>query len=124
MKIAIASILQESNTFSPVKTRYEDFSPVFGAAALDRHRGKLTEMGGFLDVLEKKKKVNAAPVCAAWAITANRLIQEDFDRLLREFTEELRKHADADGMLLAMHGAQTAEGCDDIEGRVLGIVRE
>lgn len=31
MKIAIASILQESNTFSPVHTRYEDFPPVFGS---------------------------------------------------------------------------------------------
>ena len=49
--IAIASILQESNNFSPVKTRYEDFSPVIGGAVLDRHRGRLTEMGGFIDVL-------------------------------------------------------------------------
>ena len=51
MKIAIASILQESNTFSPVRTRYEDFSPVFGSEVLLRHEGKLTEMGGFIDVL-------------------------------------------------------------------------
>ena len=52
LRIAIASMLQESNTFSPVYTRYEDFSPVFGKAVLERHRGKLTEMGGFLDVLD------------------------------------------------------------------------
>ena len=36
MKIAIASILQESNTISPVMTRYEDYSPVFGEAARER----------------------------------------------------------------------------------------
>ena len=52
MNIAIASILQESNTFSPVMTRYEDFSPVFGRKAFVRHEGKLTEMGGFIDVLK------------------------------------------------------------------------
>ena len=45
LNIAIASILQESNTFSPVMTRYEDFSPVFGRKAFVRHEGKLTEMG-------------------------------------------------------------------------------
>jgi microcystin degradation protein MlrC len=124
MKIAIASILQESNTFSPVMTRYQDFSPVFGEAARERHAGKLTEMGGFLDVLAAKKAVTVAPVCAAWAITANRMLRADFERLLGEFANSLKAHADADGMLLAMHGAQTAEGADDVEGRVLKTVRE
>lgn len=124
MKIAIASILQESNTFSPVMTRYEDFNPVFGEAARERHEGKLTEMGGFLDVLASKKGVVIAPVCAAWAITANRLLRADFERLLQEFATNLKAHTDADGMLLAMHGAQTAEGADDVEGKVLEIVRE
>ncbi|MCI0621655.1 MAG: M81 family metallopeptidase [Acidobacteria bacterium] len=46
MKTAIASIMQESNTFSPVFTHYEDFSPVFGREAFLRHEGKLTGMGG------------------------------------------------------------------------------
>ncbi|MBL8231599.1 MAG: M81 family metallopeptidase [Bryobacterales bacterium] len=123
MKIAIASILQESNTFSPVMTRYGDFSPVFGEAARERHQGKLTEMGGFLDVLASKKGVTIAPVCAAWAITANRLVRADFERLLEEFRTHLTLHADAGGLLLAMHGAQTAEGADDVEGRVLEVAR-
>jgi microcystin degradation protein MlrC len=124
MKIAIASILQESNTFSPVKTRYEDFSFVFGEAARQRHQGKLTEMGGFLDVLEARKGVEIAPICAGWAVTAGRMIEADFGRLSSHFQSHLEPHADADAMLLAMHGAQTAEGCDDVEGHVLGLVRQ
>ena len=51
--VAIASILQESNNFSPVRTHYDDFSPVFGDAVLERHHGKLTEMGGFIDTLSE-----------------------------------------------------------------------
>lgn len=121
MRIAIASMLQESNTFSPVYTHYEDFTPVFGKAVLERHRGKLTEMGGFLDVLDREK-VDVAPVCAAWAITANRLVRPDFERLLQEFEAGLKK-AKPDALLLAMHGAQTAEGEDDVEGHVLTIAR-
>jgi microcystin degradation protein MlrC len=123
MKIAVGSILQESNTFSPVLTRYDDFSPVFGDAVLKRHRGKLTEMGGFLDVLEKVRNIRVAPVCAAWAITANRLVAADLRRLEREFATRLRAHRDADALLLAMHGAQTAEGVDDVEGHFLGVAR-
>src|SRR5262245_48009513 len=45
-------MLQESNTLSPVSITYEDLPPVFGKAVFERHRGKLTEMGGFLDVLD------------------------------------------------------------------------
>ncbi|MEZ5354088.1 MAG: M81 family metallopeptidase [Bryobacteraceae bacterium] len=125
VKIAIASILQEANTFSPVATRYEDFSPVFGEQARRRHQRKLTEMGGFLDVLDRQgKRVETAPVCAAWAITANRCLGGDFARLMDEFARALRAHADADALLLAMHGAQTAAGVDDVEGHVLGLARE
>ncbi len=123
MAIAIASVLQESNTFSPVLTRYEDFTPVFGAAALDRHRGKLTEMGGFIDVLTKAKRM-IEPVCAAWAITAGRMDSADFARLTDEFTAHLAAVGKVEGLLLAMHGAQTAEGIDDVEGYVLGRARE
>jgi microcystin degradation protein MlrC len=115
--------MQESNTFSPVLTRYENFTPVFGAAALERHRGKLTEMGGFIDVLTKAKK-RIVPVCAAWAIPAGRLVGTDLARLTDEFATHLAAAGKVEGLLLAMHGAQTAEGVDDVEGYVLGRARK
>ena len=96
MRIAIASMLQESNTFSPVYTHYDDFTPVFGKSVLERHRGKLTEMGGFLDVLDRAR-VEVAPICAAWAITANRLVRPDFEKLIGQLETRLRK-AKADGV--------------------------
>jgi microcystin degradation protein MlrC len=123
LAIAIASILQEANTFSPVMTRYEDFTPVFGRSALERHRGKLTEMGGFIDILTKARKP-IAPVCAAWAITANRLLRADFERLVDDFRASLTAAGKVEALLLAMHGAQTAEGVDDVEGHVLGWARK
>jgi microcystin degradation protein MlrC len=122
MAVAVAAILQESNTFSPVKTRYEDFSPVFGLAALERHRGKPTEMGGFIDVLSAAR-VRMAPVCAAWAVTAGRMVRSDCDRLSREFTARLARIIRPEALLLAMHGAQTAQGMDDVEGVFLARAR-
>ena len=62
MRIAIASILQESNTFSPVNTHYADFNPVFGRDASVRYEGKLTEMGGFIHVLKKARAGNRTGV--------------------------------------------------------------
>jgi microcystin degradation protein MlrC len=123
VRIAIASLMQESNTFSTVMTRYEDFNPVFGPAVLERHRGKLTEIGGFIDALSRAKQ-EIVPLCAAWAITANRTRRADFTRLMDEFSARLAQVRHPDGLLLAMHGAQTAEGVDDVEGHVLGRARE
>ena len=123
MAIAIASILQESNTFSPVKTHYEDFSAVFGQPALERHEGNLTEMGGFIHVL-RTAGIPIEPICAAWAITANRMLRTDFRRLVSEFAETLKKAKRPEALLFAMHGAQTAEGVDDVEGHLLSTARK
>ncbi len=122
MTVAIAGILPERKTFSPVKTRYQDFSPVFGAAALERHRGKATEMGGFIDVLSAAR-VRVAPVCAAWAITAGRMMRGDCERLACEFEERLAEVRRPTALLMAMHGAQTADGVDDVEGELLARAR-
>jgi microcystin degradation protein MlrC len=123
MPVAVAGIVQESNTFSPVKTRYEDFAPVFGAAVLERHRGKATELGGFIRVLDEAR-LGIAPVCAGWAVTAGRMLRRDFRRLADEFAAQLARVSRPDGLLLALHGAQTAEGVDDVEGALLARARE
>lgn len=118
MAIAIASLHQESNTFSPVRTRYEDFDPLFGAAVLERHRGKLTETGGILEVLENAGR-SVVPIGAAWAITANRAVRADFTRLIDEFCARLEAAGKLDAIAFDMHGSMTAEGEDDVEGYVL-----
>ncbi len=123
MSIAIASIIQESNTFSPVVSRYQDLSPVFGSAVMDRHRGKLTEMGGFIDVLTKAKK-RILPVCAAWGVSAGRMVRRDLERLAEEFSSTLAAAGKVEGLLLALHGAHTAERVDDVEGLILARARE
>ena len=122
MGVAIASLQQETNTFSPVGTRYRDFDPVFGNDALERHAGKPTEMGGFIDVLRRSGK-RALPLCAAWAITANRLARRDFLRVVAEFSRRLERLGKPEALLLAMHGAQAAAGEDDVTGCLLERAR-
>ena len=122
MAIAIASLLQESNTFSPVKTRYEDFFPVFGSAARERHQGKGTEMGGFIAGLSRAKR-RIEPVGAAMAITAGRLIRADLERLAGEFAARLEGIERPEALLVALHGALAAEREDDGDGYLLAQFR-
>jgi microcystin degradation protein MlrC len=123
MAVAIASMMQESNTFSPVNTRYEDFAPVFGAELLARHEGKMTELGGFIDVL-KEAKQTIAPIAAAWAITANRSRRADFSRLVSQIVDGITSVSRLEAVLLAMHGAQCAQEIDDAEGYLLHELRK
>lgn len=122
LRIAVASLIQESNTFSPVPTTYLDLDPVFGDAVLERHEGKQTEVGGFLAVL-REAGATVVPVATAWAVTAGRVIRADLDRLLEQMLAGLQARLPFDGALLALHGAQTAEGLDDVEGYVLSLWR-
>jgi microcystin degradation protein MlrC len=120
--IAIGSIVQESNDFSPVKTHYEDFDFAFGERAVERHTTAFTEMGGFLNVLAKSSR-NIAPLFAGWAVTAGPVRRRDFARLLSDFQRSLAGVAAPDALLLALHGGQTAESFPDVAGCLLDTAR-
>jgi microcystin degradation protein MlrC len=122
MAIAIGSIVQESNDFSPVRTRYEDFDFAFGARAVERHKAAFTEMGGFLNVLGKSSR-KVAPLFAGWAVTAGHVRRQDFARLLSDFEKSLAGVGRPDALLLALHGGQTAESVPDVAGRLLRAAR-
>ncbi len=80
-------------------------------------------MGGFIHVLSAAR-VHIAPVGAAWAVTAGRMMGSDCDRLAGEFTAGLRQIGRPEALLQAMHGAQTAQGIDDVEGLFLVRARQ
>ena len=53
--VAIASFLQETNTFSPNKTILSDFSFSEGNIFYQNAIEEKTEVKGFIDILKKKK---------------------------------------------------------------------
>jgi microcystin degradation protein MlrC len=115
MAIAVASIMQESNDFSPVKTRYEDFGFLWGQDARDRHQGAYTELGGFLKALSASRH-KMEPLCAGWAVTAGRMRRADYLRLSNEFRSSLSRLRRPEGLLIALHGGQTSEPAPDVAG--------
>lgn len=122
MRIAIGSLLQETNTFSPKRTRRADFQIHHGQALLEASRTEQTEVHGFIDVLSRNN-VEMIPLLGGWAVSSGRIVREDFERLVSELVAALKNAGPVDGVLLALHGAWAAEEIDSADGYVLQQVR-
>lgn len=123
MRIAIASLLQETNTFSPQATRRDQFIITPTRDLLVRQRNENAELQGFADALEKAG-AEIVPVFSGWAVSYGRITTTDFHGLVKEITDGLRAAGPVDGVLLALHGAWAAEGIDSADGFVLQAVRQ
>lgn len=122
MRVGLGYLLQETNTFSPVETRVRDFHPLFGEPLLDQWRGSRTEIGAFLDTLGPTNH-EAVPLFAGWAMTAGCMSAETFESLKQSVVDQVRASGPYDGLLLALHGALSAEGTDDCDGVLLEAIR-
>jgi hypothetical protein len=60
---------------------------------------------------------------AAWAEPGGLLQLEAFEDLRDEILDQLRAALPVDGVILGLHGAMVAQGCDDCEGNLLERVR-
>ncbi len=124
MRIAVASLQQESNTFAPVSCTIETFADdyLFDGPAVFGLRGTSTEVGGFLDVLEAAAS-EVVPVLAAHAISGGPVRAADFGTLRDRITSGLRAAGRLDGVAIALHGAMVVEDEDDGSGALLSAVR-
>jgi microcystin degradation protein MlrC len=126
MKILLGSLMHESNTFSPVYTdsdAFERTQHLQGDRVLAHHRGGLGEVAGMLGVLDERG-VEILPTLSAVAMCSGMVRRETYDALKQEMLDGVRRRAaDADGILLALHGSMTVEGIEDPEGDLLRSVR-
>ncbi len=122
-RVLIAEMQQETSTFNPHLTQYEDFRVVRGAAILDELRGTNTEIAGALDVFAEHEDVEIVPTFAAWAVPHGPVADPVLDRLIQEVLAEVELNRDVDAVLLVLHGAMASETEFDPEGRLLEAVR-
>src|SRR6476469_1017564 len=115
MRIGVGYLLQETNTFSPLKSRLAHFHPVSGRACIDRWSGSKTEIGGFLDTLAASGH-DIVPLFAGWAITEGPIESPEFAQMRAWIAGEITAAGRLDALLIALHGAMCAEGTDDCEG--------
>jgi microcystin degradation protein MlrC len=126
MKILLGSLVHESNTFSPVFTGLDAFARtqhLLGESVLTHHRGGRGEVAGMVGVLDERE-VQILPTLSAVAMCSGTVRREAYETLKEEMIAGVRSRAaEADGMLLALHGSMTVEGIEDPEGDLLRSVR-
>lgn len=126
MRIAVASIVQETNTFSPLRSTLEDFTVQglwTGEQAVELSRGSNTEFAGAVSELEAAG-ATVVPLLRAWAMSGGVLRDEAFFRLLDLLLEELRSADPVDGVVLSLHGALVAESEPAADGALAEAVRQ
>ncbi|WP_432260456.1 M81 family metallopeptidase [Cupriavidus sp. TMH.W2] len=120
MKILIARLNHETNTFSPVPTPLASFEPRYGDAGYRAARGTRTAAAAFIDLAEAAGAEIVVPVIAG-ANPSGRVAAGAYTHLCDTI---ISAAAGCDAVMLDLHGAMVAENSDDGEGDLLRRLRE
>ena len=125
MRLVLAQMKHETNTFSPVPTPLARFGhgrdrPWEGREAYEEFKGPGTALGAFIDVAERAGAEVVLPV-AAQAWPSGRVAQDAYEEIAAKIVGAVAKGCDA--VLLDLHGAMVTERYDDGEGELLGRIR-
>jgi len=126
MRVAIAGISQETNSFSQVRCDLDFFRK--GMYFADRAEmlklaGSLTEVGGYLKAAEEDG-AEVIPTFATSSMSSGPVAEAALDWMLGRIVSGLRQAGRLDAVLLAMHGGMISEAHDDATGYVIDVVRQ
>ena len=124
MKIFIASLATETNTFSPLPTGYRTFEET----VLLRDASRRPATIGTAPVIEWRKAAEADGNTVVESLTtfaqpAGTTIRSVYEAFRDEILGDLKAALPVDMVLLFLHGAMVADGYDDCEGDVLTRAR-
>jgi microcystin degradation protein MlrC len=124
MRVAVAMMSHETNTFSPVVTDLARFSgtgtvPPEGQEAYRIFRGTASCLGGFIEVCESVGAEVFIPI-AAGAAPSGPVERGAYEYMCERIVAAAR---DCDAMLLDLHGAMVTQDFDDGEGELLTRIR-
>lgn len=125
MKVFIGGIDTETNTFAPIPTGYQNFAETFLAHG-DATSQPVNYCSNQLLVWRRGAEARGWEVAeglCTYAEPGGRIVASAYARLRDELLDDLRRAMPVDVVLLALHGAMAAEGCDDCEGDILARVR-
>src|SRR6266446_590342 len=125
MRLLIAMMKHETNTFSPVPTPLARFGhgpgPLYGEAALRAYRGTGTGLGAYLDLAEKQGAQIVLPIAAGSPPSG--LVEDKAYAHITDAICEAAARGGFDGILLDLHGAMVTESLEDGEGQFLKRLR-
>lgn len=126
MRIAVAEIAQETDSFSPMVadvTDFEAYGLYFGAEIVERMLG-VGPIGGFLEVAATEPgDLQILPLVRAFGSAGGTITAATLGFLTDRLIADLKQSLPLDGVFLSLHGAAASEQIDDVEGHVLQAVR-
>ncbi len=125
MRLAVARLWHEGNSFSPDATGPEDFRRrewATGDAAVRFYRGTATELGAAVDFLDRRPEWRGTFLRCAAASPAGPLVAGCYEAIRDEIVAGLAGRT-WDAVYLSLHGALIADGVDDPTIDLLGAVR-
>lgn len=123
MKLVIAEMLHETNTFSPVPTdwaRFEGWGAHFGADVERAFAEAAVPMAAYMRLVREAGAEYVTPI-AAEAMPSGPVAAEAYERMCAPILEAVA--AGCDAALLHLHGAMVTETTDDGEGTLLERIR-
>src|SRR5450830_80686 len=121
LKIVIARLNHETNTFSPIPTPLEAFASQWDSAAYQDQKGARTAMGAFLDIADGLSANIVTPLAATANPSAN--VAADAYTLMSDAIVRAVEGG-CDAIMLDLHGAMVAENAEDGEGTLLARIRK
>jgi microcystin degradation protein MlrC len=125
MKLVIAQMKHETNTYSPVPTPLSRFAhgsatPPEGTAAIAAYRGTGSAIGAFIELAEAARADFVVPIAAsAWP--SGPVDDRAFDHIAQRICAAVAQGCD--GVLLDLHGAMVTQSHEDGEGELLRRIR-
>jgi len=121
MKIAIAGMAHESNTFNKSTTGLESFKIISGDVYLENRRTDDSPAGIYETLIENGSKV--VPLIFARAIPSGTVKREVYEYVKTQILTGLCDNGPWDGVCLALHGSMVTEDSYDPEGDLLEEIR-
>ena len=125
MRLLIAMMKHETNTFSPVPTLLTRFGhgpgPLYGEAAIDAFRGTGTGLGAYLDLAEREAAEIVLPIAAGASPSGP--VEDGAYAHITDTIFEAAARGGLDGIMLDLHGAMVTQSLEDGEGEFLKRLR-
>jgi microcystin degradation protein MlrC len=125
-RVGVASIIQETNTFSANRTTMQDFEVQgiwLGADADTNSQGMNIEVAGSLERL-RAHGFDAIPLMRAWAMSGGILIDSELEIMKALLRHEISVAGKLDGLILNLHGALVNESDDHTDAQISEYARE
>jgi microcystin degradation protein MlrC len=125
MRLLIAMMKHETNTFSPVPTPLARFGngpgPLYGEAAIRAFKGTGSGLGAYLELAAREGAEVVLPIAAG--APPSRPVEDAAYVHITDTICAAVEQGGFDGIMLDLHGAMVTDSLDDGEGALLARIR-